>query len=80
MYWGHHYWGMHLFWWIFWLALVTMLVFLAWPPAEMRRRETALDILRRRFAGGEITEDEYRHLLDVLTEDEHRDHHTDSAA
>lgn len=25
MYWNYYYWGMHLFWWIFWVALVVVL-------------------------------------------------------
>lgn len=62
MHFGSHYWGMHLFWWIFWLvAIASILVWLV--PA---RRDSARQILRRRYAAGEITEDEYRRGLDVL--------------
>jgi putative membrane protein len=67
MYWAHHYWGMHMFWWIFWLALVIALMLWAWPTAA-RRRDSAIEQLRRAYASGQISEDEYRHKLAILTE------------
>ena len=78
MYWSHHYWGMHMFWWIFWLIAVGSLLFWAWPT-QTRRRDSAIEELRRSYAAGQISEEEYRHRLAVLTE--HRpDDHTHSAA
>ena len=76
MYWSNHYWGMHAFWWIFWVVLVTALVYWAWP-GETRRRDSALEALRRGYASGQITEEEYRHRLAVLTS---RDEPTGHAA
>jgi putative membrane protein len=67
MYWGY-YWGMHMFWWIFWLLLVGSFVFWAWRPSEPRVHDEAIDILRSQYATGEISEDEYRRRLAVLTE------------
>jgi len=55
-----------------WLAVIVAVIFLAVrmltgtrqvPP---RGGESAEDVLRRRFANGEIDEDEYRRRLDVL--------------
>jgi len=66
MYFEHHYWGMHLFWWIFWVVIISLLLFSPWPIRPLARRDTAIEVLRRRFAAGEITEDEYRQRLDVL--------------
>ena len=78
MYWGNHFWGMHMFWWIFWFALVASLSFWAWPtPAK--RRDSALETLRRTYAAGQITEEEYRRRLAVLTE-QNAGRHTGSAA
>lgn len=37
------------------------------------RRETPLDLLDRRFAAGEIDEDEYRRRFSVLSGGSHRD-------
>lgn len=79
MYWGNHYWGMHMFWWIFWLALVSSLVFWSWPTPT-KRRDSALETLRRTYAAGEISEEEYRHRLAVLTDQNDRGQHTGSAA
>jgi putative membrane protein len=55
--------GMHFFWWIFWVLLITVLVALVLrrqpgsPPAS--REPTALEILERRYASGEISTDEF---------------------
>lgn len=67
MYWSHHYWGMHMFWWIFWMVIVTTLLLWAWPT-PIRRRDSAIDELRRAYASGQISEEEYRHKLSVLAE------------
>jgi len=71
MYWGYHYWGMHLFWWFFWLAIVALLLATGWPRSQTVRRDAgrdaAIDALRTRYAAGEIDEEEYRERLEVLT-------------
>ncbi len=67
MYWGHHFWGMHVFWWAFWMILVFVLLFYAWPT-QIRRRDSAIEELRRAYASGQISEEEYRHRLAVLRE------------
>lgn len=65
MHWGTHYWGMHMFWWFFWVAVMVALVFWAWPRARVSR-DSALEELRRRYAAGEIDDDEYQHRREVL--------------
>lgn len=75
MYWGYHYWGMHLFWWFFWLAIVVLLLMTGWPRSRIvvrdagrdTGRDAALDALRMRYAAGEIDEEEYQERLAVLT-------------
>ncbi|HEX3766032.1 MAG TPA: SHOCT domain-containing protein [Kofleriaceae bacterium] len=66
MYWGYHYWGMHLFWWLFWLSIVVLLVATGWPRSRISVRDPALDALRTRYAAGEIDEEEYQERLAVL--------------
>ena len=39
MYWGYHYWGMHLFWWLFWLAIVVLLLATGWPRSRTVTRD-----------------------------------------
>jgi putative membrane protein len=66
-------------WWIvfvalFWILVIGSLVWLLrargpWgPPRAVGHRETALDVLERRYARGEIDVDEYRERRSVLSE------------
>jgi putative membrane protein len=81
MYWGYyHYWGMHVFWWIFWIVVVSALLFTGWPRSRMTERDRAIDALRTRYASGEIDEAEYRARLEVLQGAKPRDRKIDPAA
>jgi len=66
--------GMHWLWWLFWILT---LVFIAWAVVRLGadrseghrdalRQEAAEETLRRRFAAGEIDEDEYARRMKVL--------------
>ena len=63
-------WGMHALWWVFWIVLVVALV--TWGRGsggggrERAPRETPHEILRRRFAHGEIDAQEYENRKAVL--------------
>jgi putative membrane protein len=65
MYWGYGFWGMSLFWWIFWIAVVILFFAFLVPVPRGRHveyrepKETPLEILARRYAAGEITTPEY---------------------
>lgn len=71
--------GMHWGWWIFWLVVVGFLVWLvarttgdrssggAPPPPAPRSPE---EILRERFAKGEISDEEFRNRLRALKDSE----------
>ena len=64
--------GMHMFWWIFWVAVIVLFfVFLDAEPKHKarRRRKKPLDILQRRYAAGEITTEEYTERKARLEED-----------
>jgi len=68
--------GMHWLWWGFWLVLFAVLGMAFWRLAADRaqtRRSVAVEevaegALRRRFAKGEIEEEEYSRRLKVLRE------------
>lgn len=74
-----HMMGMHWGWWIFWLLVIVFLVWLvarttggastgsASPPPAPRSPE---EILRERFAKGELSEDEFRKRLRALKDSE----------
>jgi len=67
MWYYNGYYGMNPIWWIIWI------LFLVWifgtPWGYRRTRDTSYDILRKRFAAGEITKEEYQESKKVLEED-----------
>lgn len=69
---GWWFWGMHLFWWLFWIILIVLLLWLPGPLARNRARgsrETPLEILQRRYAAGEISTEEYEDRKSRLERD-----------
>jgi putative membrane protein len=61
--------GMHLIWWLFWIALIVGFVFLLRPLRRYQphaERERPLEILQRRYAAGEITTQEYEERKERL--------------
>lgn len=68
-------WGMHWLWWIFWIALAGLLIWALVSavggsdsngPSRRPDRESPEETLRRRYAEGEIDEEEFRERLRVL--------------
>lgn len=54
------FWGMHGFWWLFWIVVIAAAIFLFQAPAgRTTERETPLELLQRRYAAGEISKEEY---------------------
>lgn len=66
---GGWFFGMHLFWWIFWVVLVLVVVGLLKPVARGRPRETPLQVLQRRYAHGELSSEEYEERKTKLQRD-----------
>ena len=62
------FWGMHYFWWIFWIILLVWIFFLPFgkPSRNPTTQESALDILQKRYARGEITKEEYEEARRTL--------------
>jgi len=67
MFYDHHFMGMHWIWWITIVAFVLLLVFniIPYRPA-IEPTEDALEILRKRFARGEIEQEEFEEREKVL--------------
>ncbi len=66
------YFGMHFFWWLFWVLLFVSFFSYATPIPRRhfkRLQETPLAILQRRLASGEITEQEYERSKSVMARD-----------
>jgi putative membrane protein len=67
---GGWFWGMHLFWWLFWIGLIIVLFGFLTPVPRSRARETPLQILQRRYAAGEISTAEYEDRKERLARDD----------
>lgn len=67
MYNGYHYGGMHLIWWIIWIAFIFLIFGLFQPVPRRKMKENApLAILQKRFASGDITKEEYEERKKIL--------------
>lgn len=66
-YFDGHWGGMHVIWWIIWLVLLAWIFFV---PTEIPYRrsgdEDPEQILKKRFAKGEITKEEFEDSLKTL--------------
>lgn len=64
--------GMHMFWWIFWFALLFAGVsfFEPVPRSQSRNRKSSpLEILQKRYANGELADEEYEKKKSRLERD-----------
>lgn len=64
---GYHFWGMHLMWWFVWLILIIWIFATPYDiPYQKKRKNSALDILQKRFAAGEINKEQYQERKDII--------------
>ena len=62
-----HFGGMHFVWWIIWLILLIWIFIVpADIPYQKSKKENPLDILKKRFAQGEISKEEFEESKKVL--------------
>ncbi len=58
-----HYWGMHFWWWVFWVVLLLIITYrLIRDSDEKKSPVDPLEILKRRYARGEISKEEYEKM------------------
>ena len=64
--------GMHFLWWFVWIAIIVgaFTTYTPIPKNQLRSGERALDILRRRYAAGQFSSEEYERRRIVLERDE----------
>ncbi|HUB61308.1 MAG TPA: SHOCT domain-containing protein [Puia sp.] len=73
MFYNYYFWGMHWIWWVLWLILIVWIFAIPYRiPGERLERETPIDILKRRFAEGQITRDEYEERKEILLKDKRK--------
>jgi putative membrane protein len=67
----HYFWGMHAYWWIFWLFLWFLFFSFMTPVRRVtyRQMQSPLQILKNRYAAGEITSEEYEERRAMLVRD-----------
>lgn len=59
--------GMHYFWWLVWVIVLFWIFVLPYNfPGQKLKKDSALDILKKRLASGEITNDEYIEKKKIL--------------
>lgn len=62
-----HFGGMHFVWWIIWFILLVWIFFVPYDiPYKKSKNEDPLAILKKRFAKGEITKEEYEESKKIL--------------
>lgn len=61
--------GMHWIWWFIWIALLIWIFALPYDvPGQRYKKDTPLDILKKRLASGQITKEEYEEKKKILQE------------
>jgi putative membrane protein len=69
---GYQMGGVHGLWRIVWLVMIGLVVLYVWGRPGARRgasRESPLDVLKQRLAGGEISPDDYEKRKALLERD-----------
>ncbi|HZJ35285.1 MAG: SHOCT domain-containing protein [Flavobacteriaceae bacterium] len=60
---NEYYWGMHFTWWVIWIVIVLM-IFL-WPRKRIKNKNP-LEILKKQFAEGEITKEQFEAMKQTI--------------
>ncbi len=70
MFYYNNFWGMDIIWWIIWMVMLFWIFATPFDiPGQRRRKDNPFDILQKRFAAGQITNDEYQESKKILSAD-----------
>ncbi|MBC7439565.1 MAG: SHOCT domain-containing protein [Flavobacterium sp.] len=62
-----YYLGMSAIWWIIWLVLLFWIFAVPYDiPGQRSRKDSPLEILKKRFANGQMTKEEFEAQKDIL--------------
>lgn len=63
----NYYWGMNLIWWAVWIIMLIWIFALPYNiPGQRNPNESALELLKKRFAAGEINKEEYNEKRAII--------------
>jgi putative membrane protein len=66
----NYYGGMHFIWWIIWFFFLVWIFFIPTDiPYQKTNKESPLDLLKNRFARGEISKEEFEKSKNILKSD-----------
>ena len=61
------FWGMHLVWWVIWGALIFWIYAIPYDiPGQRSNKNTPINVLKKRFAAGQISNEEFREKKKLL--------------
>ncbi len=61
---------MDIIWWVIWMVMIFWIFATPYDiPGQRRIKSGPLDILAKRFASGQITQDEYENRKNILADD-----------
>jgi putative membrane protein len=62
-----HYWGMNIIWWLIWVIFIIWIFATPWDvPGQRTKKESSLDLLKKRYAKGEISKEEFEDIKSTL--------------
>ncbi len=62
-----YYLGMHPIWWFIWVILLIWIFATPYDiPGQRKRRDSPINILKKRFAAGEISEEKFHEMKKVM--------------
>lgn len=66
---NYHFWGMHSLWWIIWIIVLFWIFATPYNiPGQRTKKDTPLNILKKRLALGEISKEEYEEKKKLIEE------------
>jgi len=60
------FWGMHLIWWVLWIFFLIWIFLIPFGNPRKKKHESPLEILKKRFAKGEISKEEFEESKMIL--------------